>query len=133
MASSILRIVEEEAARHGLTAPAASKGGQITRIELHVGVIAGIEARTLSGCFTLLAEGTVAQNATLLVQTVPMRGQCDQCGKNVVTHSCSFDCPLCGSTAVQWTGGNELTIAAIKVQECGDDELRESGEGTTRV
>ncbi|MDR3044288.1 MAG: hydrogenase maturation nickel metallochaperone HypA [Desulfovibrio sp.] len=102
----ILRIVSDEAARHG--AP------RISRVNLAVGLLACVEARTLTACFELLAEGTPADGAPLDVQLLPLRGVCPGCG-DVETRKRKFSCPSCGDDAVHWIGGRELYIASIEV------------------
>ncbi|MBZ2171364.1 hydrogenase maturation nickel metallochaperone HypA [Nitratidesulfovibrio sp. SRB-5] len=102
----ILRIVSDEAARHG--AP------RISRVNLAVGLLACVEPRTLTACFELLAEGTPAEGAPLDVQLLPLRGVCLACG-DVETRKRKFSCPSCGDDAVHWIGGRELYIASIEV------------------
>ena len=128
IAASILRIVTEEAARHGIDGPgaglsptfsgeAANAGARIAHIALQVGLLAGIEAQTLSGCFAFLAEGTVAHGATLDVCLLPMQGHCPDCNQTVRTEKRAFTCPLCQGLNVQWQGGNELSITGIRIRE----------------
>ena len=128
IAASILRIVTEEAARHGIAGPdtglspvsaegAAKTGTSIAHIALQVGLLAGIEAQTLSGCFAFLAEGTVAHGAELEVCLLPMQGHCSDCNQSVRTEKRAFTCPCCQGLNVQWQGGNELSITGIRIRE----------------
>lgn len=110
----ILRIVADEAARHG--AP------RISRVNLAVGLLACVEPRTLTACFELLAEGTPAEGAPLDVQLLPLRGDCPNCG-DVETRRRTFLCPACGNDAVQWTGGRELYISSIEVPSPDSSDL----------
>jgi hydrogenase nickel incorporation protein HypA/HybF len=116
-ASSILRIVEEEAAIH-LTGD--KSGYVVEEIVLQVGILACLEETTLRGCFEIMAEETVARGARLVIERLPLRGICPDCDpahKEVRAISRKFTCPRCGGANVDWQGGNEMNIAAIKVKE----------------
>lgn len=111
LVAGILRIVSEEAARYG--------AGHVTRVKLQVGLLAAVEPRTLASCFSLCAEGTVAEGAGLAVEILPMRGCCQACGREIALTERRFVCPGCGSRDLDLSGGNEMIIEAIEVKESG--------------
>ena len=124
VAASILRIVKDEAARHGIYGPdtpslgeRAIAGVSVAGIDLQVGLLAGIEAQTLSGCFAFIAEGTVADGAQLDIHVLPMQGHCPNCNETVNTNKRAFACPHCQGLDVRWQGGNELSITGIRIRE----------------
>lgn len=110
-ASSLLRIVLEEAKRH----EAGGAPLHVTHVRLRAGLLACVEAHTLSGCFALLAEGTPAEGATLEVVVEPLTGHCPACEGQVSTTSRRFSCPQCGAEEVRWAEGNQLYIDTINV------------------
>jgi hydrogenase nickel incorporation protein HypA/HybF len=134
LASSLLRIVLEEAGKH----EKAGRPLRVTAVELEIGLLTCLEANTLKGCFELLAEGTAAENSALAVRTRPMSGYCPDCAQQVsnpgrgipgadggdlrggrAPDGCRirpFSCPLCAGAAVAWEGGQEMKITAITVQ-----------------
>ena len=122
-ASSLLRIVLEEAKRHeGQGAQQGTKEGarlQVTHVRLRAGLLACVEAHTLSGCFALLAEDTPAEGAALEVVVEPLTGHCPACKASVSTTSRRFSCPECGAEGVHWADGNQLYIDTIKVAPYG--------------
>lgn len=107
--AGIMRIVEDEAARYGVD--------RISRVRLHVGLLTAVEPQTLAACFELYSEGTVAEGASLDIETVPMRGTCHACGVAFVLTRRCFVCPNCGTDDVTLTGGRELTIAGLEVPQ----------------
>ncbi|MDR1359936.1 MAG: hydrogenase maturation nickel metallochaperone HypA [Deltaproteobacteria bacterium] len=111
-AYSLLRLVLEELKKH----QQAGQPLRVTEVEMEIGLLACLEAKTLRGCFELLAEGTAAENSTLTVRTRPMSGYCPDCGKTVSTGGRFFGCPCCAGAAVAWKGGHEMQITAISVQ-----------------
>ena len=66
MAISILGIVTDEAQKANVSA--------VTQVRLCVGDLAGVEATTLSACFEMLAEGTIADRAKLVIKRIPATG-----------------------------------------------------------
>lgn len=114
-ASSILALALEEARKHG-----AGERLRVTGIKLEIGLLSCLEAKTLRGCFELLAEGTPAEKAALAVSVRPMSGLCPGCGAGVSVESRSFACPLCGCRSVEWTGGHEMEITAIEAAVVDD-------------
>lgn len=113
LAAPLLRLVLEEAGRH---AKAHAQDLAVTVVTVKAGVLTGIEAPTLAGIFALMAEGTPAEGAKLVVETHAMHGSCPDCGAvDFTTLSKNFRCPQCGGEHADWTGGNELFIDSIHV------------------
>ena len=106
--AGLLRIVEEEARRHGAK--------RIVAVNLDVGLLACVEESTLRGCFELFAEGTMAENAELHVRIVPLECRCPDCGETFSLTNRRFACPACGGEHISFDGGHGCTIASIEVQ-----------------
>lgn len=104
----ILRIVRDEAAKHGAK--------QVVKVKLGMGLLACVEEQTLRGCFEIFAEDTVAREAELVVEKIPLACQCDECHKTFELHKKHFICPYCGSTDITFEGGHGCTITAIEVE-----------------
>ena len=114
LAAPLLRLVLEE------TAGQEKKLEQrlrVTRVRVKAGLLMGVEAHTLRGIFALMAEGTPAEGAELVVEPEPMHGSCPECGAcDFSTDARRFRCPSCDGENVDWKGGNELYIASIEVK-----------------
>ena len=111
IAAPLLTIVLQEFAKHH-----PPQGSCIHTIRLSCGMLLGIEPYTLQGCFSIMAEGTPAEHATLAITTLPMHGVCGSCQAHVKTTAKQFACPKCKASNVQWQGGKELTVEAISTQ-----------------
>ena len=103
--ASMMRILEDEAQRYGVT--------NITRVKLSVGLFTAVEPRTLEACFELYAEGTAAEGAELVVTIVPAEGKCLDCGHGFPMTSPRCRCPACGSLRLEASGGREFCITGI--------------------
>jgi hydrogenase nickel incorporation protein HypA/HybF len=94
----------------------------ISQVVLEVGTAAGVTASGLRSCFELVAEGTPAEGAELVVELVPIRVRCRQCGLEYEpewsmptfatrwTRSRQAICPSCGNTASEIVVGREVRI-----------------------
>ncbi|MBG0775962.1 MAG: hydrogenase maturation nickel metallochaperone HypA [Desulfovibrionaceae bacterium] len=111
LVAGILRIVEEEAATHGVR--------RVARVRVQVGPLAAVEPRTLASCFEIYAEGTCADGAELVVETLPARGTCRVCGRRILLHDRRWVCPFCASRDLCFEGGNEMVIAGIEARANG--------------
>ncbi len=106
LAAGLLRIIEEEARKHGVQ--------RMVRVRLSLGLLACIEAQTLTACFELLAENTVAAGAELLIEIAPLACQCLQCKATFTLQKRHFTCPECASTQVEFQGGHGCTLLALE-------------------
>jgi hydrogenase nickel incorporation protein HypA/HybF len=109
IAQSLLNIVLEEAAAHGVE--------RVRRVVVKVGGFTNVVPESLRFCFDLIKEGTAAATAELELIPVPMAGQCRDCGAELDMAEPVFNCPQCGSGAVELTQGRELFIEYIETDE----------------
>ena len=91
IAQSLLDIVLEEAARHGVS--------RVARVGLKLGAFTNVVADSLRFCFDLIKEGTVAA------------------GAEVVLPDPFASCPECGSAKVRLCQGQELSVDFIESEE----------------
>jgi hydrogenase nickel incorporation protein HypA/HybF len=103
----LLRILQEQAARHGVTA--------IARVNLKVGRLRAVEPRQLASCFEMFAEDGIAAGAVLAIDEVPVRARCHGCGREFDVQRFRFECPACSSGDVAVIQGQELYIESFEV------------------
>ena len=108
LAMNILEIVVEQASR--ALAPV------VRRVDLCIGEYAGVEATTLTSCFAMLAEGTVADKAMLEIERIPATGISNRCGVEALREGRSFRCPMCAASSVKLVTGRELYVKSIEVE-----------------
>lgn len=109
LASGILRMAQEAARTHDAR--------RISRVRVGLGLLACIEAQTLSACFDIITEGSMAAGALLQVDVEPLSCMCVACGQAFVLTQRVFACPACGSKDMTFEGGHGCRILAI---EAGD-------------
>ena len=106
--SGLMRIVERKAAQHGVD--------RVRRVKLKVGRLCAVEPQQLQSCFELFAEGTVAEGAELLIETVEVRGRCKTCGVEFPIPRFRFVCPDCGGGEIEVCQGQELYIDSLDAE-----------------
>jgi len=105
IALSILDIVQAKCVEEGCTA--------VDSIRLRIGSAAGILPDALVFAFDAMKDTTVAKNAVLVIEPVPVGGTCNDCKKDFIAASDAqyvFACPLCGSKSFEITTGREMEI-----------------------
>ena len=110
IAQSLLDIVVQEAARHGVE--------RVIRVGVRVGAFSAVVPSSLTFSFDLIKEGTVAAGAELAIEEMPLTGLCQDCGQVLDNMDSPIEeCPACGSNKIELTQGRELTIAYIETDE----------------
>ena len=108
IAQSMLEIAEAEARRHGAT--------KITRIDCRIGCLRQADTALLSEAFELARIGTAAAEASLAVATVGMKLDCSACGGHADLDGWQFECPSCGSTDIQLSGGDDIELTSLELE-----------------
>ncbi len=98
---------------------AADKAGatQITEIRISVGELTEIQDFALQFAFESLTPGTIAEGATLTVNSIPARSHCNSCGADYDHDRFQMICPVCESLNVTPLQGRELRIDSIEAEQ----------------
>ena len=103
-----------------ITIQQANQAGakEVTRVFLRVGETHEIIGTYVQKYWHAIAAGSVAENARIEIQEIPLTFQCDTC-KTVYpvkkTDPQSWRCPKCGESGSIFTG-MELEVAQIEVR-----------------
>jgi hydrogenase nickel incorporation protein HypA/HybF len=121
LASSIADIVQRHA-----------RGRRVTRVEVAVGHLRQAAPSALSFGFELVTMGTPLEGAELHIRQVPVRGRCRHCGEEVEPEAWPLACPVCASFELAITGGEELYVEALEVDDEQPFAAEESETGDAR-
>lgn len=86
-------------------------------VELEVGSMAGVMVDSLRFCFEAASRNTPAEGAALTIQTIEASGQCTACSACFPVHTMTDGCPECGEMLVHISGGRELKIISITIDD----------------
>ena len=89
---------------------------RILSITVSVGPLSGIEARLLQHAYPLAAAGTVAEEAKLVVVTVPVRVRCRTCRAETEVASNRLLCGSCNDWQVDVVAGEEMLLQRVEIE-----------------
>jgi hydrogenase nickel incorporation protein HypA/HybF len=98
-------------------------GRRVIRVEVAIGHLRQAVPAALSFGFELVSTGTTLEGAKLDIRQVPVRGLCRVCGQEVAPETWPLACPACSSFELAITGGEELCVEAIEVEDGSNAEL----------
>lgn len=96
-------------------AAARERARRITRVEVVIGALSGVECEAFVLAFPVAALGHAAQDAVLDVTRRAGRITCNVCGVTGVVDTPWFACASCGATDVRVVQGEEFTVSAMEV------------------
>jgi len=113
IAQSVYQIAEQEARQHA--------GGRIRQVRCRVGVLQQVVPELLAESFDCIVDSSGHAGAELVIDKVPVEILCGDCGQRSTATEWRVDCPGCGSTEVQISGGDELELCELILEEADED------------
>lgn len=104
---SLLREVERVAKAHDC--------GDVTAIIVAAGPLSGVEPPLLARAFSIARAGTVAEHASLEIETMPITVSCRACGIESPAEPNALICRRCGTWQVQLRSGDELLLKRVEL------------------
>ncbi len=89
---------------------------RILSITVSVGPLSGIEAKLLEHAYPLAAAGTVAEEAGLVVVTVPVRVRCRTCKSETEAAPNRLLCGACNDWQVDVIAGEEMLLQRVEIE-----------------
>lgn len=104
--------------------PAGLKGAKVHSIRLKVGKLTAVVPESLRFCFEIASRESPLAGAALLIDEIPVRARCGDCGKEWTLDAPSFSCRACHSGSLTLLSGRELDIDAIEIEDVADVETQ---------
>ena len=104
----------------GLNPKDGSSENRILAVHVSCGEMLAIVPSLLETAFRECVKGTIAENAVLIVKTIPVRIRFASCGREIDPHGPEgyvARCPDCGSAALRIEHGREFLVDKIETQE----------------
>jgi hydrogenase nickel incorporation protein HypA/HybF len=92
-------------------------GRSVSEVALRAGVRQRVQPESMQLAFSTVAAGTDAADATVSLETVPVDVHCRSCNADTTSMDPLPPCAACGSTDVDVTGGDELTLVSLTLRE----------------
>jgi hydrogenase nickel incorporation protein HypA/HybF len=93
----------------------AHRARGVRRIRVQVGPLSGIEPHLLQQAFPLACAGTVADEAELVIENLPVRVHCETCGSDTDATPNRLLCGACGDWHTRLVSGDEMLLASVEL------------------
>jgi hydrogenase nickel incorporation protein HypA/HybF len=93
----------------------AANGEHVREVRVHAGALQRIVPESLRACFERAAAGTSAADAALTIDEIPARIGCRRCPAQVELTIPPFVCARCGTSDVEFLGGDELVVESVEL------------------
>ena len=92
------------------------KAKRIVSIVVGIGPLSGIEAQLLKNAYPVASAGTVADGAELIIEHLPVRVKCRQCGGESDALPNKLICQHCGDWQTTLISGDELMLMSVELE-----------------
>lgn len=106
--ANLFEILEEKAKEN--------KAKKITLVKLQVGALSGVVPEFLKTAFDIYKKDTLADEAELEIEKVPLKIQCQKCRREAIKDDFVFICDKCGSRELKTLSGTELLLEKIEME-----------------
>lgn len=111
------------------------KAQSVTSIIVGMGPLSGVEAQLLKNAYPVASAGTVAEGAELVIQQLPVRVKCTQCGSESDVLPNKLLCKQCGAWQTSLISGDELLLMSVELERdsANSDDSNESKKSEFNV
>ncbi len=103
---SLMGLVEEYARQE--------KAQKVEKVVVLMGPLSGVEAHLLKLAFDTFKEGTIAQDAQLVLEEAPLKVYCEECDREYEKQELNVLCPVCKKPA-KLVSGDELYLKSLEL------------------
>lgn len=94
----------------------------VTMVVVGMGPLSGVEAQLLKNAYPVASAGTVAESAELVVEHLPIRVKCNQCGAESDATANKLICQQCGDWQTTLISGDELMLLSVELEKSREPE-----------
>jgi hydrogenase nickel incorporation protein HypA/HybF len=88
----------------------------VVSIVIGMGPLSGVEAQLLKHAYPVASAGTVAEGAELVIENLPVRVSCTQCGAESDVLPNKLLCKACGDWRTTVISGDELMLMSVELE-----------------
>ena len=93
------------------------QANSVTAIKLSIGPLSGIEPELLMQAFPIASAGTIAENAALTIEQLPVRVRCQSCGSEAEASTNKLFCSECGDWQTQLLSGDQMLLESVELKK----------------
>ena len=88
----------------------------VTSIVVGMGPLSGVEAQLLKNAYPVASAGTIAEDAELIIEYLPIRVKCSQCDSESDALPNKLVCKQCGDWRTTLVSGDELLLMSVELE-----------------
>jgi hydrogenase nickel incorporation protein HypA/HybF len=88
----------------------------VTSIVIGMGPLSGVEVQLLKNAYPIASAGTIAEHAELVIEQLPIRVKCNQCGEESDASPNKLVCAQCGDWRTTLVSGDELMLMSVELE-----------------
>ena len=92
----------------------------VTSITIGIGPLSGVEFQLLKNAYPIASAGTVAEDAELIIEHLPIKVRCDQCGTESDALPNKLTCKQCGDWRTTLISGDEMMLMSLELEKQKD-------------
>ena len=89
----------------------------VVTITIGMGPLSGVEAQLLKHAYPVASAGTIAEDAVLVIQDLPVRIKCNRCGCESEASPNKLLCAECGEWHTTLISGDELMLMSVELEK----------------
>ena len=105
---SLLQLADEHAKKHNAKF--------VTKLEIKIGVLSGVEPDLLKTAFETFKEGTICENAEFVMHIQPVVVECQECGEKSELKKDEYLCPKCNSPKIKIIDGEDMYLMSMELE-----------------
>jgi hydrogenase nickel incorporation protein HypA/HybF len=87
---------------------------RVTKITLQIGKLRQVQPDFLEFAFEIISKDTIASDAKLIIQEIPVVMECKSCGEEFKVEENTFICAKCASSDLVLKKGKEIILENIE-------------------
>ena len=92
-----------------------NNASKIDLLTINVGELSGVTPEALELAWEVLSPGTIAENAHLEINSIPVVCHCQQCDRDFQPEKYLYECPQCRQISSNIIAGKDLNLVSVEV------------------
>jgi len=88
---------------------------KINHFKMKIGELSGVVPEALEFAFDVVTQNTIAQGATLEIETIPVKCYCNTCKIEFKPNNWIYECPQCHQLTSKILEGKEIELSSLEI------------------
>lgn len=106
--------IMEQTLQIAIASALQQNANQINQIIMRIGKMSGVVPEALEFAFDVVTKGTIAENAILKIDSMPIICYCNNCQEKFIPEEWFFECPNCHQFSQNILQGKEIELVSIE-------------------